>query len=382
MKSKELIKKILDEIDIVEFISRDLELNKKGNNYIGLCEFHEDDNPSFTVNSDKQICKCFSCGAGGNVISYYQQKNNLTFNETLKYFAEELGINYNLHDKEVTEENRKYEKISKYYNSVLKLENFSESVRKGLNQNTRNLIDDKIIGYAPSEIENLKKYLKDDSITEFDKFNNHLTIPINDEYKRCIGIVGSNLNDKSIEYIGSKEKDDVLINIDEVLRYESENIMLYDDFENYMNDNNPNILLHLTEDISDNQLNKLRNLSKNKKIIIEDNKNTYVKGTYLYNNDINNLSVRLKGDENNIKSFIQYKIDKLENSYDMKDAFQRNEYIEKCLENVEGEDFIKKCVIASYLEQKSGVSQEIILNHLDEKNVQSDNKKSEMKLNN
>lgn len=90
--SQEIIDRILDEVDIVSEISEDITLHKKGVNYIGLCPFHSEKTPSFTVSPSKGICKCFSCGKGGNVIWYRMQHDGLSYPEAIR----ELGRKHNI----------------------------------------------------------------------------------------------------------------------------------------------------------------------------------------------------------------------------------------------------------------------------------------------
>ena len=89
---QEIIDRILDEVDIVTEISEDITLHKKGVNYTGLCPFHSEKTPSFTVSPSKGICKCFSCGKGGNVIWYRMQHDGLSYPEAIR----ELGRKHNI----------------------------------------------------------------------------------------------------------------------------------------------------------------------------------------------------------------------------------------------------------------------------------------------
>lgn len=89
---QEIIDKILDEVSIVSEISEDITLQKKGVNFLGLCPFHSEKTPSFTVSPAKGICKCFSCGKGGNVIWYRMQHDNLSYPEAIR----ELGRKHNI----------------------------------------------------------------------------------------------------------------------------------------------------------------------------------------------------------------------------------------------------------------------------------------------
>ena len=89
---QEIIDRIKDAANIVDEVSEDITLKKQGVNYVGLCPFHNEKTPSFIVNASKGICKCFSCGAGGDVISYRMKHDGLTFSEAVRY----LGKKYNI----------------------------------------------------------------------------------------------------------------------------------------------------------------------------------------------------------------------------------------------------------------------------------------------
>ncbi|HOO29326.1 MAG TPA: CHC2 zinc finger domain-containing protein, partial [Lachnospiraceae bacterium] len=88
----ELVEEIRLKSDIVEVISSYVRLQKKGSNYFGLCPFHNEKSPSFSVSPAKQIYYCFGCGAGGNVITFIMEYENYTFVEALKFLAERAGV--------------------------------------------------------------------------------------------------------------------------------------------------------------------------------------------------------------------------------------------------------------------------------------------------
>ncbi len=86
------IRKIRENVDIVEVIGRDITLEKKGKNYFGLCPFHNDNNPSLSVSREKQIYKCFVCGEAGNVFNFLMKFHNITFKDAVSSLAKEVGI--------------------------------------------------------------------------------------------------------------------------------------------------------------------------------------------------------------------------------------------------------------------------------------------------
>jgi DNA primase len=90
--SEEKIQEVLAKTDIVSLISRYTKLQKHGQDYLGLCLFHQDSNPSMNVSSTKKIFKCFSCGVGGNAIDFLMKYKNLTFIETIVELAAEFNV--------------------------------------------------------------------------------------------------------------------------------------------------------------------------------------------------------------------------------------------------------------------------------------------------
>ena len=90
--SEDLIEEVRLRNDIVDVISGYVRLQKKGNSYFGLCPFHNEKSPSFSVSPDKQMYYCFGCGAGGNVFTFIMQYENYTFPEAMKFLADRAGI--------------------------------------------------------------------------------------------------------------------------------------------------------------------------------------------------------------------------------------------------------------------------------------------------
>ena len=102
--SDEIIEEVRSRNDVVDLIGNYIKLTKKGNSYFGLCPFHNEKSPSFSVSRDKQMYYCFGCGAGGNVLTYVMEYENFTFVEAVKYLAERAGIK--LPEVEMTDEQK------------------------------------------------------------------------------------------------------------------------------------------------------------------------------------------------------------------------------------------------------------------------------------
>lgn len=99
------IDKIMNATDIVDVVKEFVTLRKAGVNYKGLCPFHDEKTPSFVVSPAKQLCKCFSCGKGGNAVHFIMEHEQMTYPEALRWLAKKYGIE--VHEKEATEEEKK-----------------------------------------------------------------------------------------------------------------------------------------------------------------------------------------------------------------------------------------------------------------------------------
>jgi len=98
------VDKILDSANIVEVVSDFVTLRKRGVNYIGLCPFHDEKTPSFSVSPSKNICKCFSCGKGGTAVHFIMEHEQMSYYEALKYLAKKYNIE--IHEREQSEEEK------------------------------------------------------------------------------------------------------------------------------------------------------------------------------------------------------------------------------------------------------------------------------------
>ena len=106
---EELVEEIRERNDIVEVIGTYVKLQKKGSSYFGLCPFHNEKSPSFSVSPDKQMYYCFGCGAGGNVFTFIMEYENYSFPEALKYLADRVGIK--LPEREYSEEEKRQQDV-------------------------------------------------------------------------------------------------------------------------------------------------------------------------------------------------------------------------------------------------------------------------------
>ena len=110
MISEEKITEIIDRCDMVGLVSEYVTLQKRGKNYFGLCPFHDDSSPSFSVSPSKKIAKCMSCGEGGNPINFLRKIKNISFEEAAILLAERVGVKV-----ERTKVIKEVDEYGKYY---------------------------------------------------------------------------------------------------------------------------------------------------------------------------------------------------------------------------------------------------------------------------
>ena len=229
---QEIVEEVRTRNDIVDVISGYVRLQKKGASHMGLCPFHNEKTPSFSVSGSKQMFYCFGCGAGGNVISFLQRYENMEFSEALKTLADRAGVK--LPEKEYSEEAKKKEsrrlkllainkEAAKYFYYQLR----APQGKLGLTYlKDRQLSDETIhkfgLGFANKTNDDLVRYLKeknfsDDLIKEaglatfderyglHDKFWNRVIFPIQDANHRVIGFGGRVMGEGMPKYLNSPE---------------------------------------------------------------------------------------------------------------------------------------------------------------------------------
>ena len=227
----EIIEEVRNQNDIVDVISEYVKLQKKGANYFGLCPFHNEKSPSFSVSPGKQMYYCFGCGEGGNVISFVMKYENYSFIEAVQMLASRAGIELPqvTRSKEEKENADKRSQIltintlaAKFYYYMLKSEKgaFAYHYLRG-----RELSDNTItgfgLGYSDKYSDSLYKYMKskgykDDILKEtglftfeekgvHDKFWNRVMFPIMDVNNKVIAFGGRVMGDGKPKYLNSPE---------------------------------------------------------------------------------------------------------------------------------------------------------------------------------
>lgn len=229
--SEDIIEEVRSKNDIVDVISGYVKLQKKGSSYFGLCPFHNEKSPSFSVSPGKQMYYCFGCGAGGNVISFVMEYEKFTFPEAVKYLADKVGID--LPEMEYSEEARRQadlkstlfeinKKAATYFYYQLKQENGAHGLKY---LHDRNLSDETInrfgLGYSSMYSDDLYQYMKKQGYSDEllnktglftmtekgvnDKFWNRVMFPIMDINNKVIGFGGRVMGDGKPKYLNSPE---------------------------------------------------------------------------------------------------------------------------------------------------------------------------------
>ena len=229
--SEEVIEEVRMKNDIVDVISGYVKLQKKGSNYFGLCPFHNEKSPSFSVSPAKQMYYCFGCGAGGNVLTFIMEYENYSFSEALKVLADRSGVK--LPVAEYSKEAREQEDLRSTLLEVNKLaaSYFYYQLKNPQGEagyrylRDRQLSDETItrfgLGYSNKTSDDLYRYLKgkgyDDGLLKqsglvtieergtYDKFWNRVMFPIMDVNNRVIGFGGRVMGAGEPKYLNSPE---------------------------------------------------------------------------------------------------------------------------------------------------------------------------------
>ncbi len=255
--NKSIINKILNNINIVDEVSKDVQLEKRGKNFIGLCPFHDDTNPSFSVSPEKKICHCFVCHNGGNVINYRKSYNKISYNQAVILLAKQIGININQND------NLKRlplhylnEDVCNFYHDTLLKSPYNSNIKHYLNKRniSEQIIQRHLLGFCDVKL-NCYQYILDDikknniynktdldqsglfTNNGYDFFAHRLIIPLQDENGLIIGFSGRIIdNSNKNKYLNSKDtpvfnKGKVLYNFHNAKEYlENKSLIIVEGF--------------------------------------------------------------------------------------------------------------------------------------------------------
>lgn len=227
--SEEILEKIKSQNDIVDVISERVRLKKAGRNFTGLCPFHNEKTPSFSVSQEKQIFKCFGCGEAGNVISFVMKEKNLSFIEAVKYLANRANIPLDDEKGERSVVSKKKDLLYKinveaakfFFSNLMNNHNAKEYfLNRGIKEETIKRFG---LGFANDSWNDLMFYLRKKGIkdnlleeaglisvnkekgTKYDRFRNRVMFPVFDYQGKVIGFGGRVLDDSKPKYLNSPE---------------------------------------------------------------------------------------------------------------------------------------------------------------------------------
>ncbi|MCD8870239.1 DNA primase [Staphylococcus gallinarum] len=249
------INEIKDKTDILDLVSEYVKLEKRGRNYIGLCPFHDEKTPSFTVSEDKQICHCFGCKKGGNVFQFTQEIKGLSFTEAVKELGERVNIKVDTgsttyeaaEGHQVASDDLKmiemHELMQEYYHYALKKTVEGEAALNYLKERgfTEDLIDSRKIGYAPNNAHFCHDFLQkkgydiqlayeagllsrnEENFSYYDRFRDRIMFPLTNAQGRTVGYSGRTYTNQEPKYLNSPEtpifqKRKLLYNVDKARR--------------------------------------------------------------------------------------------------------------------------------------------------------------------
>lgn len=231
------INEIKDKTDILDLVSEYVKLEKRGRNYIGLCPFHDEKTPSFTVSEDKQICHCFGCKKGGNVFQFTQEIKDISFTEAVKELGERVNIEVETDQSasgqddthQVASEDLQmiemHELMQEYYHYALKKTVEGEAALTYLKERgfTDALIDARKIGYAPKNSHFCHDFLQkkgydiqlayeagllsrnEENFSYYDRFRDRVMFPLTNAQGRTVGYSGRTYTNQEPKYLNSPE---------------------------------------------------------------------------------------------------------------------------------------------------------------------------------
>ena len=400
--------------DIVDVISSYVSLTKRGKNYFGICPFHDDTNPSMSVSRDKQIYKCFSCGASGNVFNFVMDYENVDFKEAASILAKKAGITFS---KGSVSSTTKYDKYYEMYSVALKLyqNNINSSLAKdaisylnnrGISKEIikefkiglaldRNALTDILTkkGYSALEIEN---YGLGDGYK--DLYFNRIMFPLFDTNNKVVGFSGRVYNTSSDrKYINTKEtpifkKGELLYNYynaKDAARL-SKSIILVEGFMDVIRLYTigiKNVVALMGTALTKQQITLLKRLSNNIYLCLDGDgpgrHATLSVGTDLVNNGCNvfvmalednldpdeyilkNGEQKFKALYDNAISFNEYKIYHLRDGLDLSNIDEKSKYLNSVLDEVsKEEDPIKRELLLKKISSEFDIDINILKNNL------------------
>ncbi len=418
MISESKINEIRESADIVDIIKNYIPLELKGKNYFGVCPFHQDHSPSMSVSKEKQMYKCFSCGAAGNVFTFVSNYENITFIEAVVKVAGILGISVG--DYTITKPKEKYEReynamdlALKFYQNTLRTKDGGAAreylLKRGLNEEMQKVFD---IGLSTTS-DKLYPFLKQKGMDEKflfdlglitqeegsikDTFKDRILFPIHDAKGHAVGFTGRVYKgDYKPKYLNSKEnhifkKGNILFNYHrarDAIRTKKEVVIVegnMDAIRMYVSGIKNTIAL-MGVSLTKEQIDLIRNLHATVILMLDNDEAgrtaTLTNGEALESAGITCKVVRLSGEKDpdeyilkngvqqmitnifHAESYLEFKIKALKDNKDLTDATVLSSYIKSVLQSISDEDAITKEVTINKLVEDYKLDKDLLNNEL------------------
>lgn len=298
-----IINEIKDKTDILDLVSEYVKLEKRGRNYIGLCPFHDEKTPSFTVSEDKQICHCFGCKKGGNVFQFTQEIKDISFVEAVKELGDRVNVAVDI---EATQSNSNvqiasddlqmiemHELIQEFYYYALTKTVEGEQALTYLQERgfTDALIKERGIGFAPDSSHFCHDFLQkkgydielayeagllsrnEENFSYYDRFRNRIMFPLKNAQGRIVGYSGRTYTGQEPKYLNSPEtpifqKRKLLYNLDKARKSirKLDEIVLLEGFMDVIKSDTAglkNVVATMGTQLSDEHITFIRRLTSN-----------------------------------------------------------------------------------------------------------------------
>lgn len=298
-----IINEIKDKTDILDLVSEYVKLEKRGRNYIGLCPFHDEKTPSFTVSEDKQICHCFGCKKGGNVFQFTQEIKDISFVEAVKELGDRVNVAVDI---EATQSNSNVQIASNdlqmiemheliqefYYYALTKTVEGEKALTYLLERGfTDALIKERGIGFAPDSSHFCHDFLQkkgydielayeagllsrnEENFSYYDRFRNRIMFPLKNAQGRIVGYSGRTYTGQEPKYLNSPEtpifqKRKLLYNLDKARKSirKLDEIVLLEGFMDVIKSDTAglkNVVATMGTQLSDEHITFIRKLTSN-----------------------------------------------------------------------------------------------------------------------
>lgn len=224
MAYQDAVEIIRNRVDIVDLVSEYTRLKKSGRNFVGLCPFHNEKTPSFSVSPEKNLYYCFGCQRGGDIFSFVMEKEKLTFSEAVAYLAKKYNIELPEKSKSFSKFDHLYRMLTlaaKFYHEILKTK--AAKAQQYLKDRgiTEDTVKEFVLGFSPSptalptfltskgynpgDLVKIGIVAKSYSGGYYDRFANRLIFPIFDREGRVVGFGGRALDDEKPKYLNSPQ---------------------------------------------------------------------------------------------------------------------------------------------------------------------------------